>query len=737
MENFLKEHGLIKFPLTGDFSHQQNLWAIGWETASGAVRIKAGDWRTGAKWLYEGSSTGTITDEDRVAWKEQEEAAERKQEALHAKAETEAASIWIAASPTGTHAYLTSKKLSSLYGARLIFRESEPHLVIPIYNSDKLCGLQFISPTGYKSFLEGTRMKGSYMMIGEVKDTLFIAEGFATAASIHEATGEAVVVAINAGNLKRVVPYIHAKYSEKNLVICADDDYLTKHPVVNPGLPYARKAAMIIGARVVIPKWFKIQSGTDFNDLHCSEGLQAVRDCIRLQLDSGMPALIPEMPCMVKLSPKGATILPQDSEVSEEIYKHVGTKWRANEKDVFIWQGTHWKEHTYDELSRELTPLVSRALGGQYSNTKEGAIKDHLVRSRLRKMGDDVFQTNVTASAFQNGTLRIHQEGIEHKLTFEAGHDPEDKLMTCLPFNLSMDQENPKALISYITEHLLVGTEQIDEQLDLMQEIFGACLLPYFPVITFFTGKPRTGKSTLVKLISSLVSQENISGVDPTNMFGFGLENMLGKSVNVLTDLNTSANVNVSVLKQIEDRVPIQVQRKYRTNVMAYIPAVHLFAGNSLPRLGEDYSGAIERRVRIFTCNNKIKGKAIVDLHQKLLQDEQDQIISWAYRGLERVVSQGGYSYPECMSKVASAWSMREDRAAMFIDALDSNETCLVRNPEGQITRGALNQAYTKWSEDMGLKVSMADRGRLYEHFEGKVIHGTRFVVGLSERSEY
>ena len=60
-----------------------------------------------------------------------------------------------------------------------------------------------------------------------------MAEGFATAATVHEATGSAVAVAFNANNLKPVAIALRAKFPSLEMVICADDDHLTEG---NPGI---------------------------------------------------------------------------------------------------------------------------------------------------------------------------------------------------------------------------------------------------------------------------------------------------------------------------------------------------------------------------------------------------------------------------------------------------------------------------------------------------------------------
>src|SRR5262249_45633045 len=114
---------------------------------------------------------------------------------------------------------------------------------------------------------------------GKPNGLLCIAEGYATAASIHEATGHAVAVAFDAGNLEQVARALQAKYPDLRIVICADDDYRTAG---NPGITRATEAARVVGGLVAVPVFGadRRDGAKDFNDLATHRGAEAVRRCI-------------------------------------------------------------------------------------------------------------------------------------------------------------------------------------------------------------------------------------------------------------------------------------------------------------------------------------------------------------------------------------------------------------------------------------------------------------------------
>ncbi len=107
---------------------------------------------------------------------------------------------------------------------------------------------------------------------------VLICEGYATGASIHEATGHSVVIAFDDGKLKPVAEQIRVKYPDHAIVICTDDD---RHIEGNPGLTKAREAALAVGGKLAVPVFQDASTrGSDFNDMHVAQGLEGVRSCI-------------------------------------------------------------------------------------------------------------------------------------------------------------------------------------------------------------------------------------------------------------------------------------------------------------------------------------------------------------------------------------------------------------------------------------------------------------------------
>ncbi len=152
--------------------------------------------------------------------KQEQKRLETEQERKHQQAVKEAKRIWeTSAAESGLHRYLRDKRIKP-HG----IRSNGFELIIPLYRDGALTGLQFIKPDGSKKFLPGTKKKGSYCLLGKLKNVLYVCEGFATGATIHELTNDVVAVAFDAGNLESVARHLRERHPNIEFIIAADND---------------------------------------------------------------------------------------------------------------------------------------------------------------------------------------------------------------------------------------------------------------------------------------------------------------------------------------------------------------------------------------------------------------------------------------------------------------------------------------------------------------------------------
>lgn len=260
-------------------------------------------------------SATALTTEDKAAIKAAHKEAERKLAEVRRgevkKAAQWAASVWNKCAPCEAHDYLTLKQIKP-HGLRILpddcgdmalsgidesnffrLKSAVGALVVPMHNAKgDIQGLQFIYAKGHprrakierdKEFWpSGMAMGGTFGLIGQVRrdGIMLIAEGYATAASLTEATGQTIAYAFSANNLIKAGKELTKAYPLLRVLFCADDDYLTAG---NPGCTAAANAcAEIERSAWIKPEFPKNPDGTDarngkkltdYNDLHAMTGL--------------------------------------------------------------------------------------------------------------------------------------------------------------------------------------------------------------------------------------------------------------------------------------------------------------------------------------------------------------------------------------------------------------------------------------------------------------------------------
>ena len=138
-----------------------------------------------------------------------------------------------------------------------------PSLRIPILDpSEQHVGWQTISPDGTKRFDKGMQTDGCFAVLnGPIEGTVYLCEGYATAASVVTATGCPAIHCLSASNLPKVVPILAKKAPNAKLIIAADND--------KPGLDAANQTDL--------PWTAPSQTGADWNDRHQAVGAETVK----------------------------------------------------------------------------------------------------------------------------------------------------------------------------------------------------------------------------------------------------------------------------------------------------------------------------------------------------------------------------------------------------------------------------------------------------------------------------
>lgn len=219
-----------------------------------------GNWKTGLHMTWHAEHSSPLSLAQDAARRRNLERAKADRDAQRAKkaeiAQNAVADIWEHAGlASEDHKYLKAKRIQP-HGARIT---GDGRLIIPMFCEGHLSSVQYIDDQGSKLYHPGGAVRGAFFELGsrEAPDRVFFAEGFATAASIAEATDQMTVVCFSAQNIPAVVAQFRLRFPTTSFVIAADND------ASGTGVNYANQAAAASGAQVAVPP----NVGEDFNDL--------------------------------------------------------------------------------------------------------------------------------------------------------------------------------------------------------------------------------------------------------------------------------------------------------------------------------------------------------------------------------------------------------------------------------------------------------------------------------------
>ena len=185
---------------------------------------------------------------------------ERQRKAAVAAGTVEA--IWRGAiAASADHPYLQKKGIQS-HGARAT---GDGRLIVPLFDAEgDLSSLQYIGAE--KRYHPGAITRGCSWLLGDLDGgTIFVAEGFATAATIQEVSNRPVAIAYSANNLPEVVRQLRETHgARQDIVVVADND------ASGVGRNKADEASAKYGARIVMPP--EVGDANDYakagHDLH-------------------------------------------------------------------------------------------------------------------------------------------------------------------------------------------------------------------------------------------------------------------------------------------------------------------------------------------------------------------------------------------------------------------------------------------------------------------------------------
>jgi putative DNA primase/helicase len=373
----------------------------------------------------------------------------------------------------------------------------------------------------------------------------------------------------------------------------------------------------------------------------------------------------------------------------------------------YRWDGSCWPVLVDDILRAELYAFFDRC--GYYAGL-QGIVPFRPTKPKVTNLLDALaarvqLATDVHAPAWLSPTalgpiaatdIVACQNGLLHVLTRELlSHTPQYFVHHAVPYAYTAAAPPPQRWLQFLTELFDDDTKSIDT----LQEMLGYLITgaTHLQKMFLLVGPPRSGKSTIGRVIHGLVGSHNVAGPTLSSMAtNFGLASLINRPVALIADarLRSEHDVVTERLLSISGEDMLSVDRKYREAWIGRIPSRIVILTNELPRLG-DMSGALANRFIIVVFQRSFLGNEDPTLTQTLL-GELPGIFNWALDGLDRLTDRGYFIQPE-----SSADTMRE------LEDLGSPLKAFVRDcceldAAGEVEIDVLFRAYERWCTHNG-----------------------------------
>lgn len=348
---------------------------------------------------------------------------------------------------------------------------------------------------------------------------------------------------------------------------------------------------------------------------------------------------------------------------------------------IWTYQGSHWVE----KPERELRKWIAEEYGGLRMAKKES---DHrqilsIVKTLLPEGIQSIAQKGVN---FANGFLATDGKLYDHNPAYGATYT--------LPFRF-LPEKAGKAPKFFEFLHQAWGNDaDYSEKVSALQEAMCVTLFgmgPRFQRAILLEGAAKTGKSQLLKIVSSIVPDE-ARCVCPPDTWGdkFSPVTMHNKILNIAGELPEEVRINGQRFKDIISGDEIQLQYKNGQLFQAAIYATHWFGSNHLPK-SQDTSEGFNRRWLILRFDNVIKAEQrILDYGEIIAGEEREGIVAWAVEALPRLLKNNEYTLPMSHAGRVGEMANLNNSVRFFL-----TEGHAVRFKKGsQITEMALHQKY-------------------------------------------
>lgn len=353
----------------------------------------------------------------------------------------------------------------------------------------------------------------------------------------------------------------------------------------------------------------------------------------------------------------------------------------------------YFKDGIYESVGEKVVrSMAQNRLHNKVKNRRVDEVVEYVRRCEDIRLEMEEINKSKRKIVVENGVLDLVTKKISR-------HDPGDIHTVKIPWKFDPDAEMG------MIEDFLHDVVQ-DEDVKLLQEMFGYCLYKDYPIAKAFMlhGSGANGKSTLLNLLENLLGRKNVASPSLHDLLKdkFSKIQLYGKMANIHSDISGSQLYNTGTFKMLTGEDTMEGQRKYKDPVEFKNFAKLIYACNNLPST-EDTTKAFFRRWILIDFPyvfDEHSERTDPDILGKLITEEQmSGLLNWSIEGLNRVLENGAFSETEKRDQIETRWMRESDSLKSFF------HECVEVEIDHWISKKDLRKAYKKYCDRLDLEV--------------------------------
>ena len=312
-------------------------------------------------------------------------------------------------------------------------------------------------------------------------------------------------------------------------------------------------------------------------------------------------------------------------------------QYLKDETDLFVLGGIPYiyRDGVFrpDRSGAELKTMIRKLIYPEFvkSTTIKRVYDLFISDAEIQATTEEVNQFPVEWINFRNGFY----DPVSRKM---IPHDPKYRATVQIPH----DYDPGGQLKGTMVQRWLSFICDTPEDVEMLTEFAGLCMTRDCRQQKFLilNGEGGTGKSTVIRMIDSMIGSENISNISLNQLTQrFAAFGLMGRLLNSCADLEIDALSDVSTLKKIlgEDMLSAEAKGKDAVSFRSFAKLV--FSTNELPIVKAEKTNGFYRRLLILTMD-KIPEKREPDFYDRL-SAEIDDFIRISVTALERMYQRG------------------------------------------------------------------------------------------------